>query len=411
MGFGQALSGLNAAATNLDVIGNNIANGSTVGFKSGTAKFADVYASAAVGLGTQLAAITQNFGTGTVATTQNPFDLAIDGTIGFFRVIDPNGAIKYTRNGQFLPNSQGFLVNAQGDRLTGYSLDGISLQPIQVPQGNMAPQATGGVQTRLNLDMRATAIPAGVKFDPTNVNSFNNSLPINVYDSLGNSHQMIQYFAKAEAPANTWNVYYTLDGEVVGALADPADPASFVPQTAQVAFNQNGQIQTVSGAPTGSYTFGLDIPIPGAANLAFNIDYANSTQYGGDFNYSFSQTGYPTGEYASMTIEPDGQIVASYTNGQSAVQGYLVLANFTNVNGLDSVGGNAWVETGASGQPILGRPGTNSLSNVISMAVEESNVDMSQELVNLIIAQRTYQANAQTIKTQDQILQTLIQMR
>src|SRR5690606_35949829 len=172
MGFGQALSGLNAAATNLDVIGNNIANGSTVGFKSGTAKFADVYASAAVGLGTQLAAITQNFGTGTVATTQNPFDLAIDGTIGFFRVIDPNGAIKYTRNGQVLPNSQGFLVNAQGDRLTGYGLDGISLQPIQVPQGNMAPQATGGVQTRLNLDMRATAIPAAVAFDPTNVNSF-----------------------------------------------------------------------------------------------------------------------------------------------------------------------------------------------------------------------------------------------
>lgn len=403
MGFGQALSGLNAAATNLDVIGNNIANGSTVGFKSGTAKFADVYASAAVGLGTQLAAITQNFGTGTVATTQNPFDLAIDGTIGFFRVIDPNGAIKYTRNGQFLPNSQGFLVNAQGDRLTGYGLDGISLQPIQVPQGNMAPQATGGVQTRLNLDMRATAIPAAVAFDPTNVNSFNNSLPINVYDSLGNSHQMIQYFAKAESPANTWNVYYTLDGDVVGGAATPV--------TAQVLFNENGQIQTVSGAPAGSYTYGLDIPIPGAANLAFNIDYANSTQYGGDFNYSFSQTGYPTGEYASMTIEPDGQIVASYTNGQSAVQGYLVLANFTNVNGLDSVGGNAWVETGASGQPILGRPGTNSLSNVISMAVEESNVDMSQELVNLIIAQRTYQANAQTIKTQDQILQTLIQMR
>jgi flagellar hook protein FlgE len=145
--------------------------------------------------------------------------------------------------------------------------------------------------------------------------------------------------------------------------------------------------------------------------MTLTIDYGNSTQYGNDFNYAFTQNGYPSGEYASMTIEPDGEIVASYTNGQSATQGYLVLANFTNVYGLDSAGGNAWVETAASGQPILGRPGTNSLSNVISMAVEESNVDMSQELVNLIIAQRTYQANAQTIKTQDQILQTLIQMR
>ena len=145
MGFGQALSGLNAAATNLDVIGNNIANGSTVGFKSGTAKFADVYASAAVGLGVQLAAITQNFGTGTVATTQNPFDLAIDGTIGFFRVVDSNGIIKYTRNGQFLPDNEGYLVNAQGDRLTSYSTDGITLQDVRVPQGNMAPQATNGL--------------------------------------------------------------------------------------------------------------------------------------------------------------------------------------------------------------------------------------------------------------------------
>jgi flagellar hook protein FlgE len=400
MGFGQALSGLNAAATNLDVIGNNIANGSTVGFKSGTAKFADVYASAAVGLGTQLAAITQSFGTGTVATTQNPFDLAIDGTIGFFRVVDSNGVTKYTRNGQFLPDNEGFLVNAQGDKLTGYGLDGITLQPIRVPQGNMPPKATDNVATRLNLDLTATAIdPVAFPFDPANANTFNNSLPINVFDSLGNSHQLIQYFAKAPAPANTWNTYFTLDGNTLAGV------------TTQLSFTTNGQLANVGGAVPAVTTYNLDIPIAGANNLQFNIDYGNSTQYGGDFNYSFNQTGYPTGEYASMTIEPDGEIVASYTNGQSASQGYLVLANFTNVNGLDSVGGNAWVETGASGQPILGRPGTNSLSNVISMAVEESNVDMSQELVNLIIAQRTYQANAQTIKTQDQILQTLIQMR
>lgn len=400
MGFGQALSGLNAAATNLDVIGNNIANGSTVGFKSGTAKFADVYASAAVGLGVQLAAITQNFGTGTVATTQNPFDLAIDGTIGFFRVVDTNGIIKYTRNGQFLPDNEGYLVNAQGDRLTAYANDGITLQDVRVPQGNMAPQATVGMTSRVNVDVRETQPTVGV-FDPDNADSFNHSLPINVYDSLGNSHQLIQYFVKTATPGQ-WTVHYTIDGN---AIAD----------TTTLEFGTSGLLEDVDGSGTNLATVNIPAATLNAAGgvdpMALSINYGNSTQYGNDFNYAFTQSGYPSGEYASMTIEPDGEIVASYTNGQSATQGFLVLANFTNVNGLQSAGGNAWVETAASGQPILGRPGTNSLSNVISMAVEESNVDMSQELVNLIIAQRTYQANAQTIKTQDQILQTLIQMR
>lgn len=404
MGFGQALSGLNAAATNLDVIGNNIANSSTVGFKSGTAKFADVYASAAVGLGVQLAAITQNFGTGTVATTQNPFDLAIDGTIGFFRVVDSNGIIKYTRNGQFLPDNEGFLVNAQGDRLTAYSTDGITLQDLRVPQGNMAPQATNGLTSRVNLDGREDA-PTVTPFDPNDADSFNHSLPINVYDSLGNSRQLIQYFAKGAADGQ-WSAFYTLDGTIV---RDTLNNVVEIPMQ----FNGSGVLTQVNGTASSSFVLPINAATVGggAEALSITVDYSNSTQYGNDFNYAFTQNGYPSGEYASMTIEPDGEIVASYTNGQSATQGFLVLANFTNVNGLQSAGGNAWVETAASGQPILGRPGTNSLSNVISMAVEESNVDMSQELVNLIIAQRTYQANAQTIKTEDQILQTLIQIR
>jgi flagellar hook protein FlgE len=407
MGFGQALSGLNAAATNLDVIGNNIANAGTVGFKSGTASFADVYASAAVGLGTQVASINQQFSTGTLTTTQNPFDLAIDGGKGFFRVIDSNGAIKYTRNGQFLADKDGYIVNVQGDKLTGYSLDGITLQPITVPDGNMAPAVTSSITNRINVDVNEPAITAGA-FDPNNADTFNNTLPVNIYDSLGNSHQLIQYFAKDSA-TNTWNVYFTLDGNVLGTQTDPLDPATFAPTTTQITFSDNGQISGVDGAAT--TTYGLTIPVTGANDLNFTLNYANSTQYGSDFNYTFNQNGYPSGEYASMNIEPDGSIVASYTNGQTDVRGYLALADFPNVNGLKSAGGNAWEETGASGQPILGRPGTNSLSLVKSMAVEESNVDMSQELVNMIIAQRTYQANAQTIKTQDQILQTLIQMR
>jgi flagellar hook protein FlgE len=298
-------------------------------------------------------------------------------------------------------------VNVQGDKLTGYSLDGITLQPITVPDGNMAPAVTSSITNRINVDVNEPAITAGA-FDPNNADTFNNTLPVNIYDSLGNSHQLIQYFAKDSA-TNTWNVYFTLDGNVLGTQTDPLDPATFAPTTTQITFSDNGQISGVDGAAT--TTYGLTIPVTGANDLNFTLNYANSTQYGSDFNYTFNQNGYPSGEYASMNIEPDGSIVASYTNGQTDVRGYLALADFPNVNGLKSAGGNAWEETGASGQPILGRPGTNSLSLVKSMAVEESNVDMSQELVNMIIAQRTYQANAQTIKTQDQILQTLIQMR
>ena len=408
MGFGQGLSGLDAAANNLDVIGNNIANGSTIGFKRGYAQFADIYSNAAVGIGTQVAAINQSFSTGTISTTSNPFDIAIDGEKGFFRVLGPSGEIKYTRNGQFLADEQGFLVNVQGDKLTGFQANGTDLQPIRVPAGNIAPRATGGspdglgVTTRVNVN--ANVAPITVAFDPSEPATYNHSLPINVYDSLGNSHQMIQYFTKTAG--NTWRVDYGMyqqDGSLV-----KAGP------TSTLVFSESGQLESVNGTAGQTsidFTEGTAAIIGDANPFDFQIDYVNSTQYGGDFNYAFTQDGYPTGEFASMSIEPDGRIVASYTNGETAEQGYLVLADFTNVNGLKAVGGNAWVETGASGQPILGRPGTNSLATVVSMALEESNVDMSQELVNLIIAQRTYQANAQTIKTQDQILQTLMQMR
>lgn len=410
MGFGQGLSGLDAAANNLDVIGNNIANGSTVGFKRGYAQFADIYSNAAVGIGTQVAAINQNFATGTLTTTSNPFDIAIDGEKGFFRVLGTSGEVKYTRNGQFLADEQGYLVNVQGDQLTGFAPNGTNLQPIRVPSGNIAPRATGGsddeagVTTRVNVDANAERPVNAGTFDPNDPLSYNHSLPINVYDSLGNSHQLIQYFTK-DAAANSWTVNFGMYEQTATGTQLTALGFSHT-----LAFDGSGQLDPTTAEFTGFTVSDTDI-IGSADTLAFDINYTNSTQYGGDFNYAFTQDGYPTGEFASMTIEPDGRLVASYTNGETAEQGYLVLADFTNVNGLQAVGGNAWVETGASGQPILGRPGTNSLATVVSMALEESNVDMSQELVNLIIAQRTYQANAQTIKTQDQILQTLMQMR
>lgn len=481
MGFGQGLSGLNAASQTLDVIGNNIANSGTVGFKSGTATFADVYANSRVGLGVQVSGINQRFTIGTIAGTGNQFDMAVDGAKGLFRVVDSSDNVLYTRNGQFFANKDNYIVNAQGQRLTGYIGGSTTPQPITVPVGNIEPVATNSITNKLNLDANAklagnaavevigvmmlddgtgpvkyeytgslptptwvggvfppdgnyttgdpatpvvfsangtssvTSIPPGAgniayaqavpaaPFDVTNPDSFTHMLPITVYDSLGNPHQLAQYFAKREPDADglsKWEVFYQMDGAPVT-----------TPTSGIMKFNENGVISP------GQIT-NIDITMTGvggagspAAPLSININYNDSTQFGGDFSKSFVQNGSATGEYASMSIAADGSIVANYTNGETKSVGTLVLADFNNLQGLQPAGGNAWVETAASGQPILGTPGTNSLATIKGQAVEESNVDMSQELVNMIIAQRTYQANAQTIKTQDQVLQTLINMR
>ncbi|NYT61971.1 flagellar hook-basal body complex protein [Alcaligenaceae bacterium] len=227
-------------------------------------------------------------------------------------------------------------------------------------------------------------------------------LPITVFDSLGNPHQLAQYFAKREADASgnsQWEVYYHMDGKPV------TSPASQV-----MTFDKNGVLTSPIGpiSITMAEVGGSTSP---ATALAISINYNNSTQFGGDFSKSFVQNGSATGEYASMSIAADGSIVANYTNGETKSVGALVLADFNNLQGLQPVGGNAWIETSTSGQPILGTPGSDSFATIKGQAVEDSNVDMSQELVNMIIAQRTYQANAQTIKTQDQVLQTLINIR
>ena len=492
MSFGQGLSGLNAAAQNLDVIGNNIANSSTVGFKAATASFADVYATSRVGLGVQVASVNQRFTVGNVKATGGQFDMAIDGPKGLFRLQDEDGSIVYSRNGEFIADKNNYIVNAQGQRLTGYLGDAGSttLGPLTVPTGNIAPMATNAATTKANLDANSavistvdipetigqvtltptasgvpnaaanfkisgtgvitwtdaagtpTAAPAdgtytsgagvtvelsggqivsgsfditapntayvapqvGRPFSPADPKSYTHSLPIPMYDSLGNAHQMMQYFIKREGATGTessWDVHFTFDGVPVdspaggGPLPMVFDSAGRMTSSAEtvVMVNTPGR----AGAP--------------ADPMAINLDYSGSTQFGGDFTPSFTQTGYPTGEYSGLSISSSGQIVASYTNGETQTVGSLALADFKNMQGLQPVGGNAWIETSESGSPLVGRPGANGLATLKGQALEESNVDMSQELVNMIIAQRTYQANAQTIKTQDQVMQTLISMR
>lgn len=408
MGFGQGLSGLNAAAQNLDVIGNNIANSGTVGFKAGTATFADVYANSRVGLGVQVASINQRFTTGIVSTTGNQFDMAIDGAKGMFVVSQPNGAVQYTRNGQFYADKMNNIVNAQGQQLMGYSVvmdGGTPPRPVDPPQpniggqligmtvpvGNIDPRATATVTDKLNLDSDAAIVTGAPNLsDPS---TYSTSFPTTVYDSLGQEHRIDQVYQKTAT--NTWQVTYIWDNN-----GTPQNVGT-IPLT----FDTAGRLPVP--APTGTISF----TPPGASALNIKVAYEGSTQFSGSYTKNFTQDGYASGEYASMSIGSDGAVIANYTNGAKQAMGFLALADFNNLQGLQPVGGNAWIETASSGQPIMGTPGTNGLATIKGQAVEESNVDMSQELVNMIIAQRTYQANAQTIKTQDQVLQTLITMR
>ncbi|WP_345798253.1 flagellar hook protein FlgE [Castellaniella sp. MT123] len=409
MGFGQGLSGLNAASQNLDVIGNNIANSGTVGFKSGSATFSDVYANSRVGLGVQLASINQRFTTGTVSTTGNQFDMAIDGAKGLFVVRQPDGGnILYTRNGQFFADKDSNIVNAQGQQLMGYKADMSATPPkpilgtqvgLTVPLGNMSPKATTLVTDKLNLDASAPIIsPLVTPPDLTQSSTYSTSFPTTVYDSLGIAHRIDQVYQKT-AP-NTWQVTYLWD--------DGTGPASV--GTATLNFKPSGALDTIVPA-SASFTLATLPATSGANPLTATVSYDGSTQFSGGYTTNFIQDGYASGEYASTSIGTDGSVVANYTNGAKQVMGFVALADFNNLQGLQPVGGNAWAETANSGQPLLGTPGVNGMATIKGQAVEESNVDMSQELVNMIIAQRTYQANAQTIKTQDQIMQTLMAMR
>lgn len=489
MSFGQGLSGLNVAAQNLDVIGNNIANSGTVGFKSSSVSFSDVYASSRIGLGAKVSAFTQRFTVGTINGGGGEYDIAIDGAKGMFRVADQSGAVMYTRNGEFMVDKNNFIVNAQGYRLTGYPSGGIGATPVELklPISNVAPKATSTATSVANLDANAKVIyqvdtvtspavpgsvtlggiaytftkaPGGVltwapnnppantygtapdtvtidgtgqvtagdlsvipgfvdfiaavteigkPFDPKVPDSYTNASPMTVYDSLGNSHQVMQYFTKRAADAagnSVYDVYYTIDGQ---AMAPTTETAGVWGDPTQFTFNR-------AGVMTSATTVNLSFATPGGGTtpadpLAIAVDYTGTTQYGSAYALKSQPDGFSSGEFRGISVGADGSLVASYTNGETSIVGTIVLADFANLQGLQPVGNNAWQETASSGQPILGQPGSNGMSKVVGQATEASNVDMSKELVNMIIAQRTYQANSQAIKTQDEIMQVLMNLK
>ncbi|MBU1222983.1 MAG: flagellar hook protein FlgE [Gammaproteobacteria bacterium] len=414
MSFQQGLSGLNAAAKNLDAIGNNVANSGTVGFKQSQTQFADVYANSltgaggsSVGIGVKVAQVVQQFTQGNVTATNNPLDMAINGG-GFFRM-DNNGEITYQRNGQFQLDRLGAIVNSSGAQLTGYTANASGVlstgapAPLTINTADLAPQITSEVTAVLNLDSGVTPIAAATTFNMADPTTFHFSTAVSVYDSLGNTQTLQTYYVKR--PAGTWEVFAANDGVAIDAdtLTAALDPV------ATLGFNSNGALTTampITPINVPATATGATTPFP------VTIDYTGTTQFGSAFSVnSMSQDGFTSGRLAGFNIGADGMVLGRYTNGQTAVLGQIVLASFANPNGLKPLGNNMWSETASSGVALVGTPDTGSLGVLQSSAVEDSNVDLTAELVNLITAQRVYQANAQTIKAQDAVLQTLVNLR
>jgi flagellar hook protein FlgE len=413
MSFRIALSGLNAAATDLSVTGNNIANASTSGFKESRAEFADVYASSvldrsatAAGQGVRVARIAQQFSQGVVEFTSNNLDLAINGE-GFFVLKDGSGSQVYTRAGAFSADRDGYVVNQGAQRLQIYpaltTASGATtfntgvLTDLQLPTQPSPPQATGNIYAALNLDAQQAPLPAAPAFDPGLAETYNHSTSIVTYDSLGNSHTTTMYFRKTAA--NSWDSYIYVDGNPVGAA--PATP------NLSLAFDQTGAI-------TGTTSFSLPgyDPGTGALPMTLTFDFADTTQFGGSFAVnSLGQDGFSSGRLSGVDIDADGIVFARYTNGQSSAMGKVALAKFNNTQGLRQIGDTSWVETFPSGDAQLGEAGTSSFGAIQSGALEASTVDIAEQLVNLITAQRNFQANAQVITAADAITQTVINLR
>lgn len=404
MAFQQGLSGLNSASRNLDVIGHNIANANTVGMKSSRGEFGELYASSVnaaggvnSGIGVALTTVSQHFTQGNITVTGNDLDVAINGS-GFFELGMPNGTVAYSRAGMFKLDSSGNIVTNAGASLMGYPTtpDGTRLsfesQPLRLPTGGPIPaRQTANILAEFNLDARAPV--AATATPPTPLSTYGTSLI--AYDPQGVEIPVSLSFEKIGN--NSWNVYTGVNG------ADPALSTPFV-----VNFLPDGSLDPASVIPP----LTLTSPNDPAVTFNVNLDFGGATQYGTNFAVSeLDQDGYRPGQFIGLKIGEDGMVSGQYSNGETRAAGQIALVNFRNTQGLQPMGGGNWTATYTSGDPLHGEPGTGNFGALRSGALEDSNVDITAELVNMMTAQRTYQANAQTIKTQDQVLSTLLNMR
>jgi flagellar hook protein FlgE len=440
MTFSTSLSGLNAASADLDVTSNNIANVATTGFKGSRAEFADVFAASplgttsnAIGSGVQLAAVSQQFGQGNLDFTENTLDMAVTGE-GFF-VLRPNQTssdLSYTRAGAFQVDQNGLVANSAGQILQVFPVDPLTgivgttsltgTIPLQVPNTVGSPQASTSVDINLNLpaglspqidpaavngidDEFNAAILAGTTLTPSTSN-YNNATSATVFDSQGNSHILSMYYVMTSELNNTWEVRSTLDGfpmQIGGALF----PAT-------LDFDSSGTLDVGNSTGGGAMNFDAFTLTNGAAPLDITIDFSSqgntiTQEAQGDFSVQFlSQDGFSTGRLAGLEVDDSGLVRASFTNGQTTALGKIALARFDNPQGLRQTGNTSWVETVASGPVIGGEAGTGNLGLIQSGALETSNIDLTAELVNLITAQRNFQANSKAIETANTITQTII---
>ena len=401
--FDIALSGLTAASSDLDVTANNVANADTVGFKESRAEFADVFAAGAVNLntspvgeGVRLSTTAQQFTQGNISTSGSNLDLAISGD-GFFTLQDPSSGVVYTRNGQFSEDKNGNVVTATGQALQVYpptSTGGFNtgaLTDLNLQTAQSTPLATSAGTVILNLPAGSTP-PTGGAFNPTNPATYNQSTSTTVYDSLGNSFPATFFFTQTATPG-LWNVNMTVNG-------------TLLPTTNTLQFSNTGAVTVPVG---GGLNFPGFTPPDGAAAMTMNFNFGQSTQFGGGFGVtSIVQNGFATGQLSTVSIDPTGVVSAVYTNGRSTQLGQLALANFPNPQGLKQLGDTNWAETFSSGTTVAGTAGSAGFGSIQSGALEASNVDLTTQLVNMITAQRAFQANAQVITTANQLSQTVI---
>jgi flagellar hook protein FlgE len=404
MAFQQGLSGINSASRNLDVIGHNVANASTVGMKASRAEFSELYASSInasggvnSGIGVTVSKVTQLFTQGNVTVTGNDLDVAINGN-GFFELTQPNGGMAYSRAGMFKLNNEGEIVTNQGAQLMGYPTDengtrlSFTTQPLTLPTGGPIPaRATTQLTAEFNLDARAPI--AATATPPTPLSTYGTS--VIAYDPQGLEIPVGLAFEKIGN--NQWNVYTSVNG------SDPAASTPFV-----ISFLSDGTLDPATTIPP------LTLTSPNDPTVTFPItmSFGDATQFGIDYAVTdLTQDGYRPGELTSLKIDETGVITASYSNGQTRAAGQIALVNFRNVQGLQPIGNGNWEATYATGEPVHGAPGEGKFGNLRSGALEDSNIDITAELVSMMTAQRAYQANAQTIKTQDQVMSTLLNMR
>ncbi|MEM7082010.1 MAG: flagellar hook protein FlgE [Pseudomonadota bacterium] len=405
MPFRIALSGLNAASSDLNVTANNIANANTYGFKSSRAEFAEVFAAGSgslatsvSGSGVRMTGVSQAFSQGNVDFTNNALDMAIGGE-GFFTLLD-GGSRAYTRAGNFSVDREGFVVNPKGARLQGFppadndSFNTGLLTDMRVLVGTNAPSETTLAEIGVNLPAAAEQ-PTNPVFDPDDPASYNHTTSTTIYDSLGAAHTATFYYIK-DVGNNEWLAETYIDGSPVG----PAQPLIFDSE-GQITTPAGGQV-TLPAFPTGT----------GSDDINLTVNYNDTTQFGEQFAVnSLIQDGFTTGRLIGLEVGTTGVLFARFTNGQSSSLGKVALANFANPNGLGQRGDTLWSESFESGSVVLGEAGTSSFGLIQSGALEASNVDLTAQLVNMITAQRNFQANAQMITTADQVTSTVLNIR